>query len=196
MDGLLIAQATKLIKAMDKTVDNNLPNEIAEIVKFHAKAASVSALAAAWVPGVGSPGVALASAGIIWSMYGRIGAKIDLPFSQNILKSLASGMAINLAAGYLSSMAFATTISFIPILGGIGASAIMGATCYALTVASGYVYLKTMTMLFSQGIDPTSLNEEELKQQAKTASNEDDVGEVIKEAKQEFKFKKAAGDFD
>jgi hypothetical protein len=99
IDEQLLHQAKHLVEAMDKTVDDALPHEIADIVKFHAKGAAAAALASAWIPGVGAAAAVAASAGFIWSMYGRIGAKIELPFGQNVLKSLASGAATNVAGG-------------------------------------------------------------------------------------------------
>ena len=80
-------------------------------------------------------------------MYGRIGTKIDLPFGSNVLKSLASGVATNVAASVVGIIVLSTALSFIPGLGNLGASLIMGATCYALTLASGYIYLKIMKLL-------------------------------------------------
>jgi hypothetical protein len=195
MEGLLLEQATKLVEAMDKSVDENLPHNIAEIVKFHSKGAAASALASAWVPGAGGAAATLACAGFIWTMYGRIGAEIDLPIAKNILKSLASGVATNLAAGAISMIALSTAFSLIPGLGNVGASVIMGGVCYGLTLASGYVYLKIMTYLFSKGVDPTTLSEEELKNIAKNFANDSDVKEVIKGAKEEFKSKRQKGEF-
>lgn len=37
MEDLLLGQAKKLVEAMDKTLDDNLPQDIADIVKFHSK---------------------------------------------------------------------------------------------------------------------------------------------------------------
>ena len=195
MDGLLLGQATKMIDAMDKTVDDKLPYTIAEIVKFHSKGAAAAALASAWIPGAGGAAATITCAGFIWTMYGRIGAEIGLPISKNILKSLASGMATNLASAVVGGIALSTVFSIIPGLGSLGASVIMGGTCYALTLTSGYVYLKIMTHLFSQGIDPTTLSEQELKNVANNVLSDSDVKEVIKGAKEEFKFKQGQGEF-
>jgi hypothetical protein len=49
----MLNQATKMVEAMDKTMDDNLPQNIAEIVKFHAKGAAAAALGSAWIPGAG-----------------------------------------------------------------------------------------------------------------------------------------------
>jgi uncharacterized protein (DUF697 family) len=128
-------------------------------------------------------------------MYGKIGTEIGLPISKNILKSLASGVATNIASGIVGVIALSTAFSIFPLLGNIGASVIMGGTSYALTLASGYVYLKIMTQLFSKGIDPTTLSEQELNNIAKTAANDSDVKDILKRAKEEFKSKNEQGEF-
>lgn len=194
-DQLLLEQAKRLVESMDKTVDENLPYAIAEIVKFHSKGAAISALASAWVPGAGGAAATVACAGFIWTMYGRIGTEIDVPMSKNILKSLASGVATNIASYVVGMIALSTAFSLIPGLGNVGSSVIMGGTCYAMTLASGYVYLKIMTHLFRKGIDPTTLTEQELRSVAKTVASDSDIKEVIKGAKEDFKSKKEQGEF-
>lgn len=128
-------------------------------------------------------------------MYGRIGTKIDLPFGSNVLKSLASGVATNVAASVVGIIVLSTALSFIPGLGNLGASLIMGATCYALTLASGYIYLKIMTKLFKKGVDLSTVSEQELKDMAAAAAKESDVQDIIKEAKADFHAKKKQGEF-
>jgi uncharacterized protein (DUF697 family) len=196
VDSHLLHEAKHLVEAMDKKVDELLPYELADIVKFHSKGAAAAALASAWIPGAGGTAAALTSAGFIWSMYGRIGSKIGLPFGTNLLKSLASGVATNLATGVAGAIVISTLISFIPGLGSVGASVIMGATCYALTLTAGYIYLKILTKLFKAKVDLTNITEQELKDMAESAAKEDDVSEVIKEAKADFKTKKKQGEFD
>lgn len=195
IDEQLLHQAKHLVEAMDKTVDEALPHEIAEIVKFHSKGAAVGALASAWIPGAGAAAAVAASAGFIWTMYGRIGSKIGLPFGQNVLKTLASGAATNLAGSVVGIVALSTVLSFVPGLGNIGASVIMGATCYAISLASGYVYLKIMAKLFAKGVDLSTISEQELKDLVAAAAKDSDVREIIKGAKADFHSKKKQGEF-
>ena len=194
LDRLLLEQAINLVQAMDKATDSNLPSEIAEIVKFHSKGAAIASLGAAWIPGVGGIAAIVAGGGFIWTMYGRIGEKIDVPFSSNVLQSLASGVATNLAAYVVTATVVSTALSLVPV-GNIGASVIMGGTCYAVTLASGFVYLKIMTNLFRKGIDPTTLSAAELQEIAKSVAKGNDVKEVIRKAKEQFKSKQSQGEF-
>ena len=146
-------------------------------------------MGSAWIPGAGGTAAVLASAGFIWSMYAKIGSEINLPMSENILKTLASGVATNLASGMVASVFLSSVFSIVPGIGSIGASAIMGTTCYGLTLASGYVYLKIMTALFSSGVDPTKMSEQELNNVAKKVANDSDVKDVMNKAKQAYKPK-------
>jgi len=195
----LIEAATKMLEAMSKVnqsldeipqfFDKGKPRRIAEIVNFHSKGAAVAAVGSAWIPGAGGTAAVLASAGFIWSMYAKIGSEINLPMSENILKTLASGVATNLASGMVASVFLSSVFSIVPGIGSIGASAIMGTTCYGLTLASGYVYLKIMTALFSSGVDPTKMSEQELNNVAKKVANDSDVKDVMNKAKQAYKPK-------
>ena len=195
----LVDQTRDMIKALnhmrqitgglDQIVDENLPYQIADIVKFHSKGAAAAAVGSAWIPGAGGTAAILASAGFIWSMYARIGSEINLPMSENILKTLGSGVATNLASGMAASWVMSSVFSFFPGIGSIGASVVMGGTCYALTLASGYVYLKIMTALFISGVDPTKMSEQELNNMAKNIANDSDVKDVMNTAKQAYKPK-------
>ncbi len=190
----LLDAAVALVKAMDKTVDDSLPGEIAEIVKFHSKGAAVAALASGWIPGVGATAAVTISAGFVWTMYSRINGKIDLPITENIVKSIASGVATNLAAYAVGSVVFATAFSLFPGLGNVASAAIIGGTCYALTLASGFVYLKILTNVFTSGKDPSAMTAENLKKMAKTVTENEDIKAVMKEAKDAFKAAKERGE--
>lgn len=195
-DDFILKAAKDLVSAMDRTADNILPQDIANIVKFHAKGATASALASGWIPGAGGTAAVVISGGFVWSMYVRIGNKIDLPFEENVLKSLASGVATNLAAGALGGIAISTALSLIPGLGSIGAAAVSGAVCYALTLTSGYIYLKLMAQLFSQKVDLSNITEQNLKNMAESMAKSDDIKKVLKEAKENFRKMNKEGQFN
>ncbi len=190
----LLDAAIALVKAMDEAVDDSLPKEIADIVKSHSKGAAIAGVAGGWIPGVGGTAAVVISAGFVWSMYSRINGKINLPLSENIIKSVASGVATNLAGYAISSIALGTVFSFFPVLGNIAASAIAGGTCYALTLASGFVYLKILTNLFKAGKDPSSMTADNLKKAAKAVVENEDIKAVMKEAKDAYKAAKDRGE--
>lgn len=140
VDHKLLEAAIELLKLMDKTTDENLPKEIADVVKLHSKLA----VGSAWIP---VPGADMAAgAANIWSMYVRINKKLDIPFGENVMKSIGSGVATNLVS-YLAMSGLASAMKFIPGIGTLGGAALMSASLYAVTLASGWVYLKALCAL-------------------------------------------------
>lgn len=136
----LLKMAIKLVKVLDKAADESLPQQIVDVVKLHSKLA----VGSAWIP---IPGADVAAgAASIWGMYARINSKIGLPFGENVMKSIASGVATNLAS-YLAMTGVASALKFIPGIGTLGGAAIMSVGMYALTLTSGYVYLKALCAL-------------------------------------------------
>ena len=107
-------EAIHLVELMDKQADKMLPQEIAEVVKLHSKLA----VGSAWIP---IPGADVAAGAVtIWTMYTRINKKLGLSLKENVLKTIASGVATNLA-GYITISGVASALKLIPGLGSIGA---------------------------------------------------------------------------
>jgi uncharacterized protein (DUF697 family) len=183
----ILHAAKHLVESINKTVEGDLPQEIADIVKTHSAGAAAASVAAGWIPGAGGVAMAGICATCIWTMYGRINSKIGLPLTENLVKSLATGVATNLAAGFVGAMILQTFLTFFPGLGSIGASAVAGGTGYALTVGSGYVYLKLLTKLFLSGKDPTTMDESALKAAAKDVAATENIKEVMSDAKAAYK---------
>lgn len=177
-DKSLLKMAIKLVKALDKTADETLPQQIVDVVKLHSKLA----VGSAWIP---VPGVDVAaSAASIWGMYARINGKIDLPFGENVMKSIASGVATNLAS-YLAMTGVASALKFIPGIGTIGGAAIMSVGMYALTLTSGYVYMKALCALADnhQNLDITSISDAV----NNVMKNKSEVKEFMDAAKKSYK---------
>lgn len=125
---------------MDKAADESLPTEIANVVKLHSKIA----VGSAWIP---IPGADMAAgAANIWGMYARVNNKLGLPFGENVMKSIGSGVATNLAS-YLALSGVASALKFIPGVGSVGGAMLMSASLYGVTLASGWVYLQALCAL-------------------------------------------------
>lgn len=183
MSSHILHAARELVHALNKAVDDNLPEEIAEIVKVHSAGAAAAGLASGWIPGAGGLAAAAICGGFIWSMYGRINSKIGLPLTENVVKSLGTGIATNLAAYFVGGLITSTIFSMVPGIGSVGASAVVGGTSYALTLASGYVYLKVLTNLFLSGNDPARMAVDSLKKAAERVVANENMKEVIAAAK-------------
>ena len=141
MDNAHLAHVAKeLLEARDRGADKMLPAQIADVVKLHSKLA----VGSAWIP---IPGADVAAgAATIWTMYVRINNKIGLSLGDNILKTIASGVATNLAS-YAAMSGVASALKFIPGIGTVGGALILSASLYAITLCSGYVYLKALLLL-------------------------------------------------
>lgn len=139
----LLHAAYELVQSLDKMTDDSLPQEIADVVKLHAKLA----VGSAWVP---VPGADVAAGAVnIWTMYLRINGKIGMKLGESILKTIASAVATNLAS-YAAVLAIGGALKFIPGIGSIGGAVVMSGALYAVTLASGYVYLKALTALLKK----------------------------------------------
>jgi uncharacterized protein (DUF697 family) len=185
-DRHILHAAEKLVHALNKTLDENLPAEIAEIVKIHSAGAAAAGVAAGWIPGAGGLAAVGISAGFIWSMYGRINAKIGLPLTENVVKSLGTGIATNLAAYFVGGLITSTVFSLLPGIGSVGASVVVGGTSYALTLASGYVYLKLLANIFLSGNDPTRMDVDSFKRAAENVVASENMKTVIDDAKSSY----------
>jgi uncharacterized protein (DUF697 family) len=179
VDENLIEVSKHLILLMDKQADQMLPVEVANVVKLHSKLA----VGSAWIP-IPMADVA-AGAVTIWTMYGRINGKIGLSIKDNILKTIASGVLTNLT-GYIAMSGVASALKFIPGIGSVGGALIMSASLYALTLASGYVYLKALCLLAEK--DGPNLDISKLGSAIKEIlADEGFIKNFIKQARKEYK---------
>lgn len=176
----ILKVAVKLVKLINKEADKLLPQEIVSAVKTH----SALAVGSAWIP---VPGVDIAAgAANIWSMYARINHKIGLPFGENLMKSIASGVATNLA-GYLTMSGIASALKFIPGLGTIGGAAIESVALYAITLTSGYIYLEALCKL-TEKKNINSVTIDEVSNSVNKVLTEDsEIKEFMDEAKKEYR---------
>lgn len=178
-DEKLLKAAIKLVKLLDLAADDLLPEKIVKIVKLHSKLA----VGSSFIP---IPGVDLAAgATSIWSMYVRINRAIGLPFGENVMKSIGSGVATNLA-GYAVVSGVASGLKFIPVVGSLTGGIILAASSYAVTLTSGYIYLKALSALAGKH-DGISADEIESSVHDFLQNNKEEINSFIKEAKENYK---------
>ena len=187
MANLILESATELLQAYNKALDTVVPKDLCDIVKFHGCGAAVSSAAAGLIPGAGGVAATVCYAGFIWTLYGRLGKKIGLPFNKHILKSLAAGVATNLAAYAVASLVVSSVISLFPGIGSLAASAIDAGMGYAIVSASGIVYMKVLTKMFKNQQDPTTFSAENLSDIAKETMSKMDMKGILKNLKSEYK---------
>lgn len=179
----------ELPKAYHEFIKETKAEEIEEIINFHAVGAAASGLAAGWIPGAGGTAALMASVGFIWSMYFRINKKIGIPLSKAVVKSLGSAVLTNLAGTAMTLVGgtiVATALSFTG-LGNVASSLIMAALDYAVVMVSGVIYLKLLTKLFKAGKNLANISAEELKSEAEKVMHEENVNQMLKDSKKEYK---------
>lgn len=174
----LLEVAVDLVKLLNKEADKRLPKELADAVKLH----STLAVGSAWIPVPGAD--VAAGAANIWGMYIRINTKIGIPVKENILKTIGAGVATNLAS-YMTTAGVASLLK----LTGVGyfmSAAIMSASLYAITLASGFVYLKALTTLARKSSG--NLNISDIPKAVNDVLKEKNIiKEFIDSAKKEYK---------
>lgn len=175
----ILRTSIKLVKLLDKGADSMLPRQIVDVVKLHSKLA----LGSAWIP---IPGVDMAAgAASIWGMYIRINNKIGVTVKENVIKTVASGVATNLAS-YAAASGVASALKFIPGIGTITGAIAMSATTYAVTLASGYVYLQALVYLAEKNngkIDFSGLSSAV----KRVLDDKSTIQEIIADAKRNYK---------
>lgn len=185
LDALSKAAITlvEVIQKTDGLADKIYPEEIVSVVKLHAKLATASAL-------IPIPGVDLiASATSIWSMYVRLNNKLEIPFKDNAMKTIVSGISTNLL-GYVVSLGVGSGLKLIPGIGTIMGTTLMLAGLYATTLASGWIYIKVLTILAQKNNGMISLDgfQEEIKVFMK--NNKGEIKEFISVATKFYKKNK------
>lgn len=180
-DQQLVQAAFKLVQAADKMADANLPEKLADIVKLHAKIAVGGAV-------LPIPGADIAvTATNIWTMYARINKGLDLPFSENVVKSVAAGFVTNLGVGLIAFLVAASAVKAVPGLGWLGGAALMAGTIYGLTIAAGIVYMNAIARLLEKK-SASSIGEQDIKTAVKEEMKDQDaLRATIKAAGEEHK---------
>jgi uncharacterized protein (DUF697 family) len=183
-NGQLIQAAVKLTQALNKSADDQLPGKLAGIVKLHAGIA----VAGAFIP-IPVADIA-AAAGNIWTMYVRINKELDLPFRENLIKSIAAGIATNLGAAAAGTVIIGSAFKFIPGLGTLGGAVILGATVYGITIASGIIYMNAVAKLLNSK-NTKQFDEEDLKQAVdEVMEDKEAVQSIFNNAKKDYKEEK------
>ena len=175
----LYEAAVALVTVLDKTAEQLLPQEIVDVVKLHSKLAVGSALIP--VPGAD----VAAGAANIWTMYGRVNSKVGISIKDNVQKTIGSGVVTNLAS-YMAMAGLGSAIKAIPGIGTLTGTALMSASLYAVTLASGYIYVKALTLLANKGngsIDITQIDSAV----KEILGNKEVIKNFIKAAKSDFK---------
>jgi hypothetical protein len=181
--GQLTQVALELVNVLNQAADEHLPGKLAGIVKLHAGIG----VGCVFIP---VPGADLVAAfGNTWTMYVRINRELNLPFTQNLVKSLATGILSNLTsnAAILAVFGFGSALKNLPGAGTVASYALMSATVYGATIAAGYIYMKALAALLKNR-SAGQVKEEDFKAAiAKVMEDKATVQSIFKSAKESYK---------
>jgi len=169
--------------------------EFERIVNTHAFGAAAAAISAV-VPGIGTSIAVAISLGFIVSMYVRLSEYLGMCLEKNALKALASAVLSHIAAFTVVSITVGAFLSFIPVVGSIGAVTMMAATQYAIVKVSVLIFKVLISSLLSTGRDLSTYSEDDLKELIRSTISEDELKAAMEDAKAEFIAKKDSGEFD
>lgn len=178
MNHLLLPAAVMAVKMLDQSMRNELPYEIVDTIQTHAGIA----VAAAWIP-IGGLDVAALTANV-WTMYARINKKLGISFSENMMKSIGSAVAANLASN-LAIAGVGAALKWIPVIGTVTGGIIMSASMYGTTIGAAWIYLTALVNWVKKGQgsgdDLRSCINDVM------AQNKDTINNVINKAKASYK---------
>jgi uncharacterized protein (DUF697 family) len=185
---MLLEATEKFSLAIDKATDSAMHEDIAKIVKLHAKIS----LGIVFIP---VPGADMAAAvANTWAMYVRINKALGIPFSQNAVRSLTSGILINIVAKLPLFAAGEFVKTCVPIFGPIIGGAVMAGSLYGITIAAGVVYMKALATVLDQKSELTEVN---LKAAVDSlVADKKAMKQIIEDANREYKVAKATGELD
>ena len=144
MSAVIYPAAVLAVRTLDREMRTTLPDEIVDCIQLH----SGLAVAAAWIP-IGGLDVAALTANI-WTMYVRINKLLGISFSENMMKSIGSAVAANLASN-LALTGIAAGLKYIPFVGTITGGAIMSASMYGTTLGAAWIYLMAIVNWVKRG---------------------------------------------
>lgn len=184
-----IANVLGIIKDLEGLVADTskemLGTKVTTILRTHAIVGAGTGL-------IPIPGVDIAAMiANTWTMYVRINEVIGISFSENALKSIATGIGTNLIT-IIPGLAIAKLggfiSKFIPGVGTAVGMAVDASVNYAIVYVMGVVYLKAITAILK---NKTPLTEESLHDATKTTLQDKEfVRNVYSTAKEQHKEEK------
>jgi uncharacterized protein (DUF697 family) len=158
----------KMYEEIELFGEGQKAKELTNVIKQHA----IAATATGFIP---VPGLdVLAVVANIWTMYVRINDVVGVSFSENVLKSIASGVIANLAStipAIALTVGAGSLLKLLPGIGTAGGIAIAVTANIAVIYVAGKVYLKSLEVLLQSG---KPLTEENLKEVVTQMSKDKD----------------------
>lgn len=189
----------ELEKAMRGTLSGTKLQEIQDTINRFAISSAVACFFSGVIPGAAGIVAMMAQAGFVWATYLSINKILGLSFSENVIKTVASGILTNLvmnAGSLLLTNAMSSVLSFIPVFGTAVAATINCALGYIVIYVAAILYLNLITKMAQDDgsivLDESNSTIDTIKSIVKDA----DLGSLIAEGKDAYKKAKADGSID
>ncbi len=167
--------------------------EMVSLVKTHAAGAAASMIAAGVVPGAGGAIAFGIVSGFVVSMYYRICTRLKISIKKNVLKSVGSALITSLGGSIAAELIAGAVLGFIPGIGALGATAVLGLMGYSITYYAGIVFMNLLVRVFKAGGSLEDMTEAEMKSVMSGITKEVKFSDIKDEAKQGFKDRKKDG---
>jgi len=195
---LLQSTLQEIGRAMQGNLSGSQLVGIQDTIKRFAITSAVAGAVSGVVPGASLLAL-LTQTGLVWATYVKINQQLGISMKENTARFIASAIGTNIitnAGMLILSYAAAAIVSFIPILGQAAAAAAGAAMGYILIYVAAVIYLKLIVEL----VQPDgSINVEETvdtKRIIKRIVEENNLKDIIKEGRDEFKQAKKSGAID
>lgn len=182
-ESTLLRVAIAGLTSVYRNAADDVEGKARKIIITHALAAAAAAVASGWIPGAGSAVATTIGVGFTCAMYYRLANLFDIRIRRNILKTIASVLIAELAAYFAVVLVGSAVLSFVPFVGNLSASTFCAIVNFALVYAAAYLYIKLLTRVFLMRKDPDEMTEEDWKEAAKRTAGEEDIKNIVKEAK-------------
>jgi hypothetical protein len=120
-------------------------------------------------------------------MYVHINRALDLPFTENKMKSIAAGVITNTARNLGAFVILSSVAKIIPGLGTVGGTVVQGVTMYGCTVASGIIYMKALSKLIDSRAEQELRIDELSSAIDEVMRDKATIGAIIKDAKKAYR---------
>ena len=177
---MAIRAASDQLKTLGREVN---VSDLESIVMTHACSAAVAAVAAGSMTGVGSAIATTINLGCGVAMYIRLGAAMGIGFDKGMIRALASAVLAEIAAEVAVILVGAAAISFIPIVGNLSAGMLTAIASFCMVYLAAVIFMKMLAAMLGKGLDPSTVNEDQLKANAKAAMAGTDMKAACKEAR-------------
>lgn len=196
---ILLTSLMQLDRASRDSFVGTKMEKLSELVNNFAIASAIAGGAANLLPGAGGIIAAIGQTGLVWGLYVQINKALGISMKEETMKFIGSAIITNLvtnAGGILVGYAMAAVLSFIPLVGQLGAAFINVALGYVVIYVSAILYFNLLTKVMKAKGTFILDESQETKDIINEVVHDADIKGMVKEGNKAFKRAKSNGEFD